>query len=153
MLRTEAGKNWRGVLAEIARRTDHFPLLIQRAGVEFDLRPDPALVVVEGLELDAHPIVLIAALIAQNKRQAAKLGHDQVRVAISIDIRNRDRSRSVQLDRIEVHILADVGPAVASQVSQQAEFRSAARLSRGDQIEPAVIVVIERGNSPAFLQT
>src|SRR5712664_1652316 len=131
-LRSEPSKNWRSVLAKIAGRTGHFPLLIQRARVEFDFGPDSALVVVERLEVDAHPVVLIAALIAQNKRRAAELRHDQVRVAVSIDIGNRNRARLIQLDRIEVNILRSVGPALGPQISQQPKFRSVARLSRGD---------------------
>ena len=57
----------------------------------------------------------------------------------------------IQLERIEMHILGDVGPALASQISQQSQFPAAARFSRSDKIEPAVIVVIENGNSPAAL--
>ncbi len=150
-LRAQPGKNRGGVLPQIARRTGHLPFLIQRSRVEFDFRSDSALVVVQRLEVDAHPIVLITTLIAQNERRAAKLCHDQIRVAISIDICNRNRARLIQLDGIEMHIFGDVGPALAPKISQQPQFPSLARLTRGGQIEPAVIVVIERGNSPALL--
>src|SRR5438034_139187 len=63
MFGTEAGENWRGALPQVAGRAGHFPLLIEHACVEFDLRADCALVVVERLQGDAHPVVLIAALI------------------------------------------------------------------------------------------
>ena len=95
--------------------------------------------------------MLIAALIAQNERRAAELRHDQVCIAISIDIRNGNRARLTQLDRIEVHMLSNIGPALAPQISKQPEFPSVTGLTRSDKIEPAVIVVIKRRNSPAAL--
>ncbi len=64
-LRAEPGKNRRGVLPQITRCAGYFPLLIERARVEFDLRSDSALVVIEPLEVDAHPVVFVAAFIAQ----------------------------------------------------------------------------------------
>ncbi len=62
--------------------------------------------------------MLIAAFIAQNKRRASELRYDQIRVAISIDIRNCNRARLIQLDSIEVRVLGNVGPALAPQISQ-----------------------------------
>src|SRR6267378_905289 len=114
------------------------------------LRSDRALVVIERFEVDAHPVVLIAALIAQNKRPAAELRHDQIRVAISINIRNSNRPRLIQFNRIEIHILGDIGPAFASQISQQSQFPTAARFSRRHQIQPSIILVVQCRESPAL---
>ena len=94
---------------------------------------------------------MIPTLIAQDQRRASELRHHQIRVAVSIDIRNYNRARLFQLDRIEVHILGDVGPAFACHVSQQSQFPSVARLPSRHQIQPPIIVVIERRNSPAAL--
>src|SRR6267154_1077770 len=149
-LRAETGKNRRRALPQISRRAGHFPLLIQRSRVEFDLRPNPALVVVEPFEFDAHPVVLIAALVAKNERRAAKLCNDQICIAVSVDIGNCDRTRLTQLDLVETNILCDVGPAFLPQISQQSQLRSVARLTRCNQIDPAVIVVIKCRNPPTL---
>ena len=118
MFRTEAGENRRGALPQVAGRAGHFPLLIEHACVEFDLRADCALVVVERLQGDAHPVVLIAALIPQDNRPAAELCHNQIRIAVPSDVRNRDRARLIELHRIEMHIPGYVGPALAPQIPQ-----------------------------------
>ena len=94
-LRAQPGKNRRGVLPQIARRPRYFPFLIQRARVELDLRSDSVLVVIQRLQVNAHPVVLVAAFIAQNKGRATELRYRQVCVAISVDIRNRNCARLI----------------------------------------------------------
>src|SRR5260370_8957785 len=73
MLGAEPGEDGRSVLATIARRALHFPLLVQRAGVNFDLGADAAFVVVQRLQVNAHPVVLIAALVSEQKRRCREL--------------------------------------------------------------------------------
>src|SRR5579859_7677650 len=50
-----------------------------------------------------------------------------------------------------MNILRDVGPAFCSEVAQDANLSPAARFSNGDEVEPAIVVVIDSGNSPALL--
>ncbi len=76
LLGAEPGEDGRSILAEKTGRALHFPFLIQRTGVELDLGADGALVVVQRFKVDAHPIVLIAALIAEQKRRRAELCDD-----------------------------------------------------------------------------
>src|SRR5277367_3002587 len=105
----ESGKNrWR-VLPEITRSALYFPLLIECACINFYFRADGAFVVGEGFEIDAHPVVLIGALVFENDGRPAKLRDDEV------------------------------GASVARQIAY------------GDQIEPAVVVVIDCGDAPACL--
>jgi len=67
----------------------------------------------------------------------------------SIDVRNRNRARLIQLDRIEVHILRGRRPhPLLSQISQEPQFSAVAGLARRDKIQPAVIVVIEARKFP-----
>src|SRR5216684_3533545 len=73
LLGAESGEDGRSILAEKTGRALHFPFLIQRTGVDFDLGTDRAFVVVQRFQIDAHPIVLIAALIAEQKRRRAQL--------------------------------------------------------------------------------
>jgi len=60
----EAGDERRGILPEVPGCTLHLPFLIQRTGVNLDLSADGALVVIEGFEVKANPIVLVAALVS-----------------------------------------------------------------------------------------
>src|SRR5579859_2722953 len=50
-----------------------------------------------------------------------------------------------------MNILLDVGPAFCSEVAQDANLSPAARFANGDEVEPAIVVIIDRGNSPAAL--
>ncbi len=72
-LSAEPREDRRCVLAEIAGSALHFPLLIERPGVYFDLRANRALVVVQRFQIDASPIVFIAALVAQQNRRRTEL--------------------------------------------------------------------------------
>src|SRR5579859_5903766 len=50
-----------------------------------------------------------------------------------------------------MNILLDVGPAFCSEVAQDAKLPPAARFANGDEVEPAIVVIIDCGNSPAAL--
>src|SRR5260370_8750096 len=110
MFRTEAGENRRGVLPQVTGRACHFPLLIEHACVEFDLRADSALVVVERLQGDAHPVVLFAALIPQANRPAAKLRHNQIPITVPIEVRNRDLARLLDVPATTMPLPAYLAP-------------------------------------------
>ncbi len=125
--------------------------MIQQSCVQLDLGPDSALIVIKRLQLYAHPVILVAALIEQNNGRAPEPRHNKIWIAISVDIRNGNSPRLIHLDRIEVHILGDVRPSFSAQIPQQPQFPSVARFSRSDKIEPTVVVVIEGGNPPAAL--
>ncbi len=76
LLRPEASEDRRGILSEVAGSALHFPLLIQRPGVQLDFCADGAFVVVEGFEIETNPTVLVGAFIAEQKRRSAELGDD-----------------------------------------------------------------------------
>src|SRR5258707_12698890 len=73
LLRTETGEDRRGILSEVARSALHFPLLVQRPGVQLDFCADGVFVVVEGFQIETNPIVLVATFIAEQKRWSAQL--------------------------------------------------------------------------------
>src|SRR5579864_7781286 len=50
-----------------------------------------------------------------------------------------------------MNFFCDVGPTFCADIAEQAEFATIAGFSYGDEIDPPVIVVIDRGNSPSAL--
>ncbi len=72
-LSAEARENRGRILPEVSGGALHFPLLIQRASVDFDFRANRALIVVQRFQIDANPIVMTAALIAQQDWRCAEL--------------------------------------------------------------------------------
>ena len=147
----KASENGGSVLSEIAGCALHFPLLIERACVDFHFCADGAFVVGERFEVDAHPVVLIRAFVFQEERCVAELRNDEIGVAVAGEIRDGDGARLREFDGIEMHFFGDVGPAFCAEIAEQAEFAAAAGFAGGDEIEPAVVVVIDGGNSPAAL--
>ena len=115
----QSRQNRRGILPQITGRASHFPFLIQRARVEFDLGSNTTLVVVQRLQVNAHPTALIPAFVTQHQRRAPQLRHDQIGVAISIDVRKGNRARLIHFHRVEPHALRHVAPTLASQIAQQ----------------------------------
>ncbi len=65
-LRAESSEYGGGVLAEIPGSAGHFPLLIERAGINFDFGSDSSFVVAEGFQVDMHPVVLSGPFAAKN---------------------------------------------------------------------------------------
>ena len=82
----EASKNTRCILPEVARSALHFPLLIERARVDFDFRADGAFIVGERFKVDAHPVVLIPAFVAKNDGRASELSNNEIGVAVAGEI-------------------------------------------------------------------
>ena len=74
---------------------------------------------------------------------------DQIGGAIAIEVGNGDGARLVQLHRVELHVFRHIGPTRRAEVPQEAEFTTTVRLTRGNKIEPAVVVIIKRRNAPA----
>ena len=50
-----------------------------------------------------------------------------------------------------MRVFCDVGPTLISQIAQQAKFAAVAGFACGDNVEPAVIIVIDGRNSPSAL--
>ena len=69
-LRAQPRQNRSGVLAEITRSALRLPLLVKRAGIQFHLGADAALVVAQRFQIDAHPVVVIS-FAAQNDWRTA----------------------------------------------------------------------------------
>ena len=56
-----------------------------------------------------------------------------------------------EFDGVEMRVFGDVGPALRAEIAQQAEFAAGGGFAGGDDVEPAVVVIVEGRNSPAAL--
>src|SRR5579872_1388544 len=50
-----------------------------------------------------------------------------------------------------MHFLGDVGPAFCAEIAEQPQFGARAGFTHSDEIEPAVIVIIDGGDAPSSL--
>ena len=151
---SESGEDRRSVLAEIAGGAGHFPFLIESARRR--VRPlcrCALLLSFSAFEVDAHPVVSDWRLRC-GARAAAPPSCVTIRSGLPFprDVGDGNRARLRQLHGIEMHVFGDVGPAAGAEIAEQAQLAAAAvGFAGGDEIEPAVVVVIDRGNSPAAL--
>ena len=98
-----------------------------------------------------HPGVLIGAFAEQENRSRAQLRNDEIGIAVTIDVGNGDGAGLGELHGVEMHVFGYVSPTAGAEIAEQAQFSAAGGFSGGNQIEPAVIVVIEGRYSPAAL--
>jgi len=147
----KSGENRGSILSEVTACTLHFPLLIERACVDLYFCADGRFVVGERFEVDAHPVVLMAAFVAQNDRRASELSDDEIGVAGAGEIGDRQGTRLRKFDGVQVDFFGDIRPAFCAEVAEEAEFAAAFGFASGYEIEPAVVVIIDGGNSPAAL--
>ena len=145
---SEADGQVRRVLPEISGRPVDLKLLPVRAGEDFDLGADGRLVVVESLQVQAQPVVLVAAFVAQQHRGAVILRDEQIDGAIVVVVAGDDGARIFQLNLVEADVGGDVLETVGTEVAEEADFALAVfGFADGDQIDPAVVVVVEGGDA------
>src|SRR6202030_3712172 len=83
------------------------------------------------------------------KRSPTQLRNDQIEIAITRNVSNSDGSRLRQLHSVQMHIFRFISPAASAEIPEQAHLPTARSFPYRDKIEPAVIVIVNRGNSPA----
>src|SRR5271156_5172774 len=136
------------VLPEVAGRPIHFKLLPQACGKNFHLRADGALVIVQALEREAQRVVLVAAFVAEQHRRAVILRDQQIDGAVVVVVSNNDRARRCELNFVESDVDGDVFPAVGAEITEEADLPlSVFRLADRDEIDPAVVVVVDGGDA------
>ena len=111
----------------LSRRTavGDFPLLIEFAGENFDLRTNRALVVIQSAETQAQSAVPIAAGVAQQKRGAIHLGDGDIGVAIAVEVRRSEHEWRLQRQLVQDGPGGDVAKSRRALVAQQAKLRLA----------------------------
>ncbi len=114
----------------------------------FDLGADGRLVVVEPLEVQAQPVVLVAAFVAQQNRGAVVLRDEQIDGAIVVVVAGDDGARIFQLNFVEPDIGGDIFESVGAEVAEEPDLAFAVfGFADGDEVDPAVVVVVEGGDA------
>jgi len=79
------------------------------------------------------------------------LCNDNVGAAISGDIADRDGAGLLKLEAVEMNLAGDIGKTGRAEIAQQTDFAAGPGLTNGDEVEPAVIVVVDGGDPEAAL--
>src|SRR5947207_11232553 len=76
------------------------------------------------------------------------LSDEQVGGAVVVEVSGDDGARILELNFVEANVGADVFEPIRPQVAEQAHFAFAVfRLAYRDEINPAIVVVVEGGDS------
>ena len=136
------------VLSEVAGRAVDFKFLPHASGKDFDFRADGALVIVQSLERKAQRVVLVAAFVAEQHGGAVILRDQQIDGAVVVVVSGDDGARLFELNFVESDVGGDVFESVGAEIAEEADFALAIfRLADGDEIDPAVVVVVEGGDA------
>ncbi len=93
-------------------------------------------------------MILIAAFIAQQHRWPVILRDQQVGSAVAIVIAGDDGARLFELNLVETNVGGDVFETISPKIAEQPHFAPALfGFADGDEIDPAVIVVVEGGDA------
>ena len=93
-------------------------------------------------------MILIAAFIAQQHGWPVILRDEQVGRAVVVVVAGDDGARIFQLNLVEANVGGDIFESVWPKVAEQAHFAFAVfRLADGDEVDPAVVVVVEGGDA------
>ena len=96
-----------------------------------------------------NPIVAVSADIAEKHGRAAVLGDEQIGCAIAIEIRGDDSARAGEFHFVEANFFCNVAKALGTFVTQQSDLPALCIFADRYQIDPTVIVIINRSYSPA----
>ena len=136
------------VLSEISTGAIDLKLLAVAAGEDFDLGADGGLVVVQSLEREPQPVILIGAFVLEQNRGAVILRDEQVGGAVVVVVAGDDGARIFELNLVEADVGGDVFESVGAEIAEQADFALAVfRFADSDQIDPAVVVVVKGGDA------
>ena len=90
--------------------------------------------------------------IAKEDDRPEVLRDEQVGIAIGVVVSSEQGTGALQLEFVEAHIGGDVREPLGTEVAQQMDARNPRILGAayGGEIDPAIIVIIEGGDAPAF---
>ena len=137
-----------GVLPQVSRRSGDLKLLPVSAREHLDFGADGALVVGQSLQRQAQPVILIAAFVAQQHGRTMILGDQQVSRTVAIVIAGNDGARLFELNLVETNVGGDVLETIRPEIAEQPHLALALfGFADGDQIDPAIVVVVDGGNT------
>ena len=96
-------------------------------------------------------MILVRTDILQYHRRPCRLRHHHIRAAIALKIRHRQRSWLVQFQAVQLQFFRNVAPARIAAITQYANLTATRTFTDRHQIQPTVIVVIDRRDTPTLL--
>ncbi len=93
-------------------------------------------------------MISVAAVIVQQQWISVELGDDQIGSAVAVHIGGDQGARVHQLHLVEFHPCRHVLKTRRAQVPQRAQLRPVLRFDHGNQVEPAIVVDVDGGQSP-----
>ena len=95
-------------------------------------------------------MVLVAAFIAQQHGRAVILRDEQVGGAVAVVVAGDDGARIFELNLVEADVGGDVFETIRAEIAEEPDFTfTVGSFADRDQIDPAVVVVIEGGDAPS----
>src|SRR6185437_10140535 len=77
------------------------------------------------------------------------LRDEKISATVAVIVRGNDRSRILELNLVEADIGSDVFESIRPEIAKQADFTLAIGcFAYGDQINPAVVVIVEGSHAP-----
>ena len=144
----EANHNVGRVLPQISIRSGNLKFLPVASREHFHFGSDGTLVISQSLERETQPVILIRPFIAQQHRRAVILRDQQIGGAVVVVIACDDGARLFELNLVETNVCGYIFEAVRAQVAKQLGLALAFfRFSDGDEIDPAVVVVVESSDA------
>src|SRR5580692_1287978 len=146
---SEANRQVRRILSEITRRSRDLELLPSSSREDLDFGSDGALVIGKPFQIEAQPVVLVAAFISQQDSRTMILRDEQVGSAIVIVVASDDGARIFELNLVEADVDGDIFESVQPEIAEQTYFATTVgSFTDSDQVDPAVVVVVDGRDAP-----
>src|ERR1700685_2645313 len=141
---TKPYREVRRILSQISIRAVNLKLLPVAARKNFYLRSNCRLVVVQSLQRQPQPVILIPTVVAQQHRRPMILRDEQIGRAVVVIVASDNRPRFLKLNLVEPNVSGDVLESVGAKIAEKFNFALAIfRLADRDEIDPTVVVVVE----------
>src|SRR5579864_6994722 len=125
-------------------------MLLLRIDKHLPVDSDARLAVGASLKHQLHPAVLCPANILQKFWRQIILSDQQIHGAIACEVERDYAPRVAEHDFVESSFRGDVSKAVGTFIAQERYPAFAGKIfPYGNQIDPAVVVIVQRSHSPA----
>ena len=129
---------------KIAVRSVDLEFLPIASGEDFDFGPDRAFVVGQPFQIQAQPVVLVAAFVSQQDSRTVILRDEQICSAVAIVVASDDGARIFELNLVEADVGGDILETIWPKVAEQTHFAFAILcFADGGDVDPAIVVVVD----------
>src|SRR6185437_5941229 len=111
---------------------------------DFDLGPNCCFVVGEAGERQPQRVIAISADVVQHDGWSIELGDNQIGCAVAVDIGSDNGTGVVKLETIYADGAAYILETLRAAIAPNSQFRSLIGLHNCSEVDPAVVVDIDR---------